>query len=157
MYFWERDRQSMSTGGTERETQNQKQAPGFWVVSTKPNAGIALTNHKISSTQPARSWPELKLDAQPTEPLRPPPVYNCFLQAQVQPYPYLQIRWWALPLILHPDYIWNHSLPRVSALEVIPCDLLNCWNSHFLCVTTPAGIESICDSPRSEFLFLQVL
>ena len=36
----------MSGGGSERETQNLKQAPG-WVVSTEPEVGLELTNQEI--------------------------------------------------------------------------------------------------------------
>ena len=52
----------MGEGQRERETQNSK----LWAVSTEPDAGLKLTDRE--------SWPELKLDAQPTEPPRRPCV-----------------------------------------------------------------------------------
>ena len=46
VYFWERERKSVSGGGTEkkRETQNPKEAPA---ISKEPDAGPELMNHKI--------------------------------------------------------------------------------------------------------------
>ena len=67
IYFWERGRQSMSRGGEgqrERETQNPKQAPGFELSAQSPTGG--------SNPRAMRSWPELKSDAQRTEPPRCP-------------------------------------------------------------------------------------
>ena len=47
----DRDRQSMSMGGAEREggRQNLKQAPGskLSAVSTEPDTELELTNHEI--------------------------------------------------------------------------------------------------------------
>ena len=56
----------MSGGGveTERETQNPKQAPGSEVSAQSPMWG--------SNSRTVRSLPELKADAQPTEPPRCP-------------------------------------------------------------------------------------
>ena len=53
IYLWERERererQSASGGGTEREreTQNPKQAPGSWAVSTESYMGLELMNCKF--------------------------------------------------------------------------------------------------------------
>ena len=67
IYFWhrERDRAWVGQGAErERETQNQKQAPGSELSAQSPMQG--------SNSQTARSWPELKSNAQPTEPPRRP-------------------------------------------------------------------------------------
>ena len=37
----------MNGGGSERETQNPKQAPGSERVSTEPDAGLELTDREI--------------------------------------------------------------------------------------------------------------
>ena len=60
----ERDRACAGEGQRERETQNQKQALGSELSAQSPTRG--------SNSQAVRSWPELKLDAQLTEPLRCP-------------------------------------------------------------------------------------
>ena len=60
----ERDRQSQQGRGKERATQNGKQAPGSGLSAQSPVGG--------SNPQTVRSWLELKLDAQPTEPPRCP-------------------------------------------------------------------------------------
>ena len=52
---------------TERETQNLKQAPGSELSAQSPTRG--------SNPPTARSWPELKSDASPTEPPRRPCLY----------------------------------------------------------------------------------
>ena len=56
----------MSEGGAEREreTQNPKQAPGSELSAQSLTWG--------SNPRTVRSWPELKPDAQPTEPPRRP-------------------------------------------------------------------------------------
>ena len=66
IYFWDRERQSMNGGGSEREreTQNPKQAPGSELSAQSLTRGL--------NSRTARSWPEPKLDAQPTEPPRHP-------------------------------------------------------------------------------------
>ena len=48
IYFWDRERQSMSGGGAEREmeTQNPKQAPGFELSAQSLTRG--------SNSQPVR-------------------------------------------------------------------------------------------------------
>ena len=60
----ERDRAWAGEGQRERETQNRKQAPGSELSAHSPTRGL--------NSQTVRSWPELKLDAQPTEPPRRP-------------------------------------------------------------------------------------
>ena len=54
----------MIGGGAERETQNPKQAPGSKLSAQSPMQGL--------NSQTARSLPEPKSDAQPTEPPRRP-------------------------------------------------------------------------------------
>ena len=51
-------------GQRERETQNPKQTPGSELPEQGPMQG--------SNSQTVRSWPELKSEAYPTEPLRHP-------------------------------------------------------------------------------------
>ena len=47
-YFWERERQSMSGGGAEREGDTESEADSrLWTVSTEPDAGLDPTNHEI--------------------------------------------------------------------------------------------------------------
>ena len=93
--FFERDRQSISRGGAERETetQNPKQAPGSELSAQSPTRG--------SNPQTVRSGPEPKSDAQPTEPPRRPQCY-CFLDIAFQASVHLYV------LFL------KHSLPRGS-------------------------------------------
>ena len=48
IYFWDRERQSMSGGGVEREGDTESEAGSrLWAVSTEPDAGLQLTNHEI--------------------------------------------------------------------------------------------------------------
>ena len=57
VYFWERQRQSMSWGGAEREGATESKAGSrLWAVSTETDVGLELMNC-------VRSWPEPKLDA----------------------------------------------------------------------------------------------
>ena len=70
-----REGERENRGGTEREreTQNPKQVPGSKLSAQSPMRG--------SNSQTTRSWPELKLDAQPTEPSsRPWSDVFCFLE-----------------------------------------------------------------------------
>ena len=60
----ERDRAQVGEGQRKRETQNLKQAPGSELSAQSWMQG--------SNSQTARSWPEPKSDAQPTEPPRCP-------------------------------------------------------------------------------------
>ena len=57
IYFWkrERERQSVSWGGSERETQNTKQAPGSELLAQSLMRGL--------NSWTMRSWPVLKSDA----------------------------------------------------------------------------------------------
>ena len=66
MYYWEteRDRAWAWEGQREEETQNLKQAPGSQCSAQSPTLD--------SNPQTVKSWPELKSDAQPTEPPRRP-------------------------------------------------------------------------------------
>ena len=48
IYFWERQRQSMSRGGAEREGDTGSKAGSrFWAVSTEPDVGLEPTSCKI--------------------------------------------------------------------------------------------------------------
>ena len=48
IYFWERERVHASRGGAETEGDTESEAGSrFWAVSTEPNAGLKLMNHKI--------------------------------------------------------------------------------------------------------------
>ena len=71
IYYWqiERDRAWAWEGQRERETQNLKQAPGSELSAQSLTQGW--------KSQTVWSWPELKPDAQPTEPPRhlPPPPF----------------------------------------------------------------------------------
>ena len=63
----------MSGGGTEREGDTESEADSrLWAVSTEPDMGLELTDCKIMA-------PELKSDAQPTEPPRCPCIFLCLL------------------------------------------------------------------------------
>ena len=46
IYFWARETEEEWGRGTERETQNQKQAPGS-ELSTEPNTGLKPTDCEI--------------------------------------------------------------------------------------------------------------
>ena len=48
IYFWDRERQSMNSGGAEREGDTESKAGSrLWAVSTEPDAGLELTNREI--------------------------------------------------------------------------------------------------------------
>ena len=48
IYFWERERQTMSRGGAEREEDTESEAGSrLWAVSTEPNTGLEPMNHEI--------------------------------------------------------------------------------------------------------------
>ena len=48
MFIFERQRQSVSGGGAERERDTESEAGSrLSAVSTEPNVGLKLTNHKI--------------------------------------------------------------------------------------------------------------
>ena len=68
-FLRERETEHEQERGRERETQNLKQAPGCALSAQSPTRG--------SNSQTARSPPEPKSDAQPTEPPRRP--YFSFL------------------------------------------------------------------------------
>ena len=75
IYFWERERERVQAGEgqKERKTQNLKPTPGSELSAQ------SLT--QASNSQTVRSWPEPKLDAQPTEPPRSPweKWFLCFI------------------------------------------------------------------------------
>ena len=65
IYLWERQRQNASGLGAEREGDTESETGSrLWAVNTEPDVG--------SNPRAVRSWPELKSDAQPTEPPRRP-------------------------------------------------------------------------------------
>ena len=64
----ERDRARAGKGQTGRETQNLKQAPASELSAQSPTWG--------SNSWTMRSWPELKLNAQPAEPSKCPSIVN---------------------------------------------------------------------------------
>ena len=79
-YFWERERdRARVVEGAERETQNSKQAAGSELSAQSPRQGWNL--------QTGRPLPELKSDAQLTEPPRRPwkfvPLKSLFSQTPV--------------------------------------------------------------------------
>ena len=46
--FWDRERQSMSGGGSEREGDTESETGSrLWAVSTGPDAGLELTDHEM--------------------------------------------------------------------------------------------------------------
>ena len=48
IYFWQRERQSMSGGGAEREGYTESEAGSrLWDTSTEPDAELQLTNREI--------------------------------------------------------------------------------------------------------------
>ena len=48
IYFWGKERQSVSWGGAEREGDTDSEAgTRLWAVGTDPNVGLELTNHEI--------------------------------------------------------------------------------------------------------------
>ena len=48
MFIFDRERQSMSGGGAEREGDTESQAGSrIWAVSTEPYTGVELTDHEI--------------------------------------------------------------------------------------------------------------
>ena len=48
IYFWDRERQSMSGGGAEREGDTESEAgSGLWAVRTEPDAGLEPTDREI--------------------------------------------------------------------------------------------------------------
>ena len=44
IYFWERERDRMSVGEAETESEV---GPAFWAASTEPDSGLEPTNSKI--------------------------------------------------------------------------------------------------------------
>ena len=48
IYFWDRERQSMNGGGSEREGDTESETGSrIWAVSTEPDAGLELTDREI--------------------------------------------------------------------------------------------------------------
>ena len=50
IYFWDRERQSMSRGGAGREREEDTEpevGSRLWAVSTEPDAGLELTDYEI--------------------------------------------------------------------------------------------------------------
>ena len=106
IYFWER--QSVSGGGAEREreTQNPKQVPGSELSAESPTRG--------SNSQTARSWPELKSDAQLIEPPRSPSTVYLLISHPSDLHiflcHFLQCLWWPVDWI----WIWDSYTMTIS-------------------------------------------
>ena len=48
IYFWDRERQSMNGGGSERDGDTESETGSrLWAVSTEPDAGLKLTYREI--------------------------------------------------------------------------------------------------------------
>ena len=55
-YFWDRERQSMNEGGSEREGDTESEAGSrLWAVSTEPDTGLELTECEIMTWAERRS------------------------------------------------------------------------------------------------------
>ena len=55
IYFWDRERQSTSRGGSEREGDTESETgSGLRAVSTGPDAGLELTDYEIMT------WAEVR-------------------------------------------------------------------------------------------------
>ena len=51
IYFWDRGRQSMNGGGSEREGDTESETGSrLWAVSTEPDVGLELTNREIMTS-----------------------------------------------------------------------------------------------------------
>ena len=78
IYFWDRERQIMSGGGAERETQNLMQAPGSKLSAQSPTWGW--------NSRTVRSWPELKSDTLTDWAIQVPPNFlfnRCHLEVSL--------------------------------------------------------------------------
>ena len=71
IYFWKRDRVWAGEGQRERETQNVKQAPVLWTVSTEPDVGLERANHVIMT------WAEVGCLTD-WAPQAPPSLHKCW-------------------------------------------------------------------------------
>ena len=88
IYFWDRNRAWVEEGQRESGDTQSEAGSRLRAVSTEPMWG--------SNPQTARSWPEPKPDAQPTEPPRRPSnlIFNV----------YITVHLWNTPLMTyHPD------------------------------------------------------
>ena len=48
IYFWDRERQSMNRGGSDKEGDTESETgPRLWAVSTEPDAGLELMDREI--------------------------------------------------------------------------------------------------------------
>ena len=48
IYFWDRERQSMNGGGSQREGDTESEAGSkLWAVSTEPDVGLEPTDREI--------------------------------------------------------------------------------------------------------------
>ena len=129
IYFWERGRDRAWAGERqrERETQNPKQAPGSELSAQSPMQG--------SNSQTARSWPEPKLDAQPTEPPRCPlsgfNEHHCLLS-----------------LIKGKRRVWGRDTePSVSSDLSLGGTRCGTWNTSYLCLVEPQTWVPEADDP----------
>ena len=59
IYFWDRERQSMSGGGAEREGDTESEAGSrLWAVNTEPDKGLELTNQEIMTWAEVGRFPD---------------------------------------------------------------------------------------------------
>ena len=55
IYFWDRERQSVNGGGSQREGDTESETVSrFWAVSTEPDAGLEPTDREIMT------WAEVR-------------------------------------------------------------------------------------------------
>ena len=110
-FFFFRESKRAGEGQRERETQNPKQASGSELSAQSPTGG--------SDSQAARAWPELKSDAQPTEPpRRPAKIFT--LDTLCLPLPPQK---WTMENYPSGNYwlqVWLSLLPSVFLLNCYP-------------------------------------
>ena len=59
IYFWDRERQRMNRGGSERGRPESETGSRLWAVSTEPDAGLELMDHEImtwAEVGPLTDW-----------------------------------------------------------------------------------------------------
>ena len=111
-FLRDRERQHERGRGRERETQNLKQAPGSELLAQSPTQGL--------NSQTARSWPELKSDAQPTEPPRRP-SWGLIICLTLCSRAFHNLSHWILTLTL---WVRNYHLTSIRKLRLTLIALL---------------------------------
>ena len=97
-------RERVGVGQREKETQNLKQAPGSRPSAQNLTWGL--------NSQTARSWPELKSDAQPTELPRCPPNFSFKCRQQVHCEEQEQNKTWNFGLWATKCQAWEWCRPK---------------------------------------------